>query len=297
MAQAEADVSRSVVARDGVSVHYRSQDRRLAEHVLDLAITERSVVSARVGGAGLDTVAIDIAGSFEEFVELTYGGVPDWGIGCAVASERRIVLRAPRGKNMSMDMRTVLLHELGHLAVYEVLGPGRVPRWFHEGVASAVSGEWRLGESTAMALAAWRGSLLPLASLESGFPSSSARARLAYAESFQAVLLLQELAGADDVGALVESLAVRGTFDRGLRELTGMNSSAFSEYALLRFRDRFGLALVFRRGNVLFLVAAVGVIIAFLIRRRRSRNRLAEWARDESREMRRGSGRGGGSWR
>ncbi len=295
-ASSETEAGRASIESEGVSATFAVSDRRLAEHVLAAVIEERDAMALRFPAADLEHVVVDVASSAEEFAELSYGGVPDWGVGCAILAERRIIVRSPREARVPYDLRTVLRHEIAHIAVSDVLGAVRAPRWFHEGAASAAAGEWRLEESAALAVGAWRGTLLLPSELERGFPENARQARLAYAESYQAILLLEKLGGADDVAELVGMIAREPSFDIALRRMTGADRVAFDALLLQRLRERFGLALLMRRGNLLFVASGVLVLIGAFLKWRRSRVRLAQWEREE----RRGddaAGGVGGSWR
>ncbi len=287
---------RESISRSGVTATFPSDERRLAEHVLEVVLEERDDLSRRFARADLARLRVDVAASAEEFAALSYGGVPDWGAGCAFDAERRIVVRSPRAARAPLGLRTLLRHELAHLAIHDELGDVRAPRWFHEGAASAVAGEWRLEESAALAVAAWRGTLLPPSELERGFPSNARLARLAYAESYQAVLLLEDLSGAGTIEELVRRVGSERSFERALRRLASADAASFDALLLHRLRERFGLALLLRRGNLLFVGAAVLVLIGALLSWRRSRRRLSEWAHEE-RESRERRGDAGGSWR
>ncbi len=287
---------RKSVTRSGVTTTFGPAEQRLAEHVLDVVIEERENLSKRFPHAELGRISVDVAASEQEFAALSYGGVPDWGAGCAIDAERRIVVRSPRAASAPHDLRTLLRHELAHLAIQDELGDVRAPRWFHEGTASAVAGEWRLEESAAIAMAAWRGTLLRPSELAHRFPTNARLARLAYAESYQAVLLLEELSGEDNVEELVRTVGAEQSFEHALRRLFSVDAATFDELLLHRLRERFGLALLLRRGNLLFVAAAVLVLVGALLRWRRSRLRLSEWEREE-RERRVRDGGAGGSWR
>lgn len=294
--QGEVPDGRETISRAGVAMSFPSSERRLAEHVLEVVLEERDDLEARFPRADLSRIRVDVAGSAEEFAALSYGGVPDWGAGCAIDAERRIVVRSPKAARAPLGLRTLLRHELGHLAIHDELGDVRAPRWFHEGAASAVAGEWRLEESAALAVGAWRGTLLPLSELERGFPANARLARLAYAESYQAVLLMTELSGSDGVEELIGAVGAEPSFEWAMRRLVSADVSSFDALLLHRLRERFGLALLMRRGNLLFVGAGLLVLVGALLKWRRSRRRLAEWAREEGESRNRGGG-AGGSWR
>ncbi len=279
------------VDADGIVVTFAPGDQALAEEVLRVTIEERESLLRRFPEARLAALEVDVAASREEFNRLTRGGVPDWGVGCAMIGERRIVLRSPQGGGAPRRLGTVLRHELAHLAAYDALGTVSAPRWFHEGVASAAAGEWRLEESAALAVAAWSGGLSGPAALERSFPEAADAARLAYAESYQAVLLFAELSGDLSIPELVRAVGGHRDFDTALGNLTGLDARAFDAAFAERVKQRFGLALLLRRTDLLFLAAAALVLVGAALTWLRSRRRLKQWEREESDGSERDRGR------
>ena len=229
----------------------------------------------------LGPLRVLIAQSDREFAELMQGGVPDWGVGCAIASRNLIVLKSPRIVVYPLQMEKVVVHELAHITTARALGPVRVPRWFDEGVAMTVAGQWRLTQSRAMASAVLFNGLIPLGQLEGRFPEGAREARLAYAESFRAVELLRRTTGHERVGDLVHAVRASGGFDAALLEQTGMTRAAFYVAAEAFFRQRFGAGLLLVGWNPLLLAAAVLAILAVVLRVRARRRKLKEWEREE----------------
>jgi len=265
----------------GTTVLFSVIDDRSAARVGEIIEAREHEVLDEMQLEELGPLRVLIAQSDRAFAELTQGGVPDWGVGCAIASQNLIVLKSPRIVVYPLQMEKVVVHELAHIATARALGPVRVPRWFDEGVAMTVAGQWRLTQSRAMASAVLFNGLIPLGDLEGRFPEGAQEARLAYAESFRAVELLRRTTEHERVGGLVNAVRASGGFDAALLEQTGMTRAAFYVAAEAFFRERFGVGLLLTGWNPLLLAAAVLVVLAVVIRVRARRRKLKEWEKEE----------------
>jgi hypothetical protein len=160
-----------------VTVVADRRDTRLAHAMLEEA-------------AGTDTfpglpharahILIAIAPDAAHFREWTGPYAPEWGAAIAFPSEQRIVLQGSFGGSDAGNPVQVLRHELAHLALHEALGD-LPPRWFDEGYASMVAGEWTRSAALETSFGmAWR--TLPDAdALEAGFAGGAVRAEWTYA--------------------------------------------------------------------------------------------------------------------
>jgi hypothetical protein len=269
------------VSEGDITVLHQPGDERPAARVLEVAASRGNAVALRAGLSRLGPVRLYVASTDEEFRALTYGGVPDWGAGCAFPDRGVVVLRNPVAAPDPLKMEDVVVHEIAHVAAGRVLGAVRVPRWFHEGIAMTLAGEWRLPSSPALAAAAASGNLIPLGELDAAFPESSADAMLAYSESFYAVRFLMEEAGSATPAELLFVTASSGSFEEGLQALCGRTLPVFERDAVASFRSRFGWGLFLSRWNVLFVVLSLLLLTGGLVRLARSRRQLREWEAEE----------------
>ncbi|MFH1689416.1 MAG: peptidase MA family metallohydrolase [Candidatus Eisenbacteria bacterium] len=288
-ASRDDETTRLRATEGDITVLYRLEDERPAARVLEVAASRGSAVALRAGLSRLGPVRIYIASTNEEFRALTYGGVPDWGAGCAFPDRGVVVLRNPVTVPDPLSMEDVVVHELAHVAAGRVLGEVRVPRWFHEGIAMTLAGEWRLPGSSTLAAAGASGELIPLGELDASFPAGSADAMLAYSESFYAVRFLMEEAGPATPAELLLGIASSGSFDEGLQTLCGRILPDFERDAVASFRRRFGWGVFLSRWNVLFVGLSLLLLTGGAVRLARSHRRLREWEAAE-----RGSSIGGG---
>ncbi len=282
VAQAAADApARERLSRGDVTVFYRLADARPAARILEVAVSRGSAVAHSAGLAELGQVTIYVASTGDEFRVLTYGGVPDWGAGCAFPDRGVIVLRNPVTAPDPLHMEDVVVHEIAHIAAGRVLSGVHVPRWFHEGIAMTLAGEWRLPRSSVLAGAGAAGGLIPLDELAVAFPAGAADAMLAYSESFYAVRFLMEEAGPATPAEVLFAIAEAASFEKGVEALSGRTLQVFERDALASFKGRFGWGVFLSRWNVMFVVLALLMLAGGAVRLARSRRLLREWESEE----------------
>jgi hypothetical protein len=172
------------------------------------------------------------------------------------------------------DPRSVLRHELAHLALHEYLG-SLPPRWFDEGYAGYAAGEWSRDEVLAANIGlVLHGIPASLDSLEDGFHGGSSRASGAYALAYRAVSDLAALDPHRGLSLFFSYWKESASMDLAMRRAYGLTKPAFEA----EWRSR-----TMRRYGVLAIIANVSLLVAFftfllfpllLLRRRRDRRRL-----------------------
>jgi hypothetical protein len=283
-------------SRDGITVTFREEDGRAAELILEMAVERGPALAEAVSLGTVVPVRIVVAPTHEDFEQRTMGGAPDWWVGCAFPSRGLVVMKSPRIVTYPLHMEEVLVHELAHVAAGRVLGEVWAPRWFHEGVAMSIAGEWRLSQVPSLTAAARSGTLIPLRDLETRFPDSSAGAALAYAESFRAVAFLMERAGLSRAEELVLAVREAGGFDAALEVLYGGDRDDFGRDAIAHFGERYSWGLLFTRWDFFLVAATVLFLVALVVRVGRARRRMREWDEEERQESARRNRPSGSSW-
>lgn len=273
--------------RDGdIEVRYAPEDARPARAVLGSAARLAPLVAREVGIPALGAITIVIAPDAAEFAALTSGGAPDWSVGCAFPTRGLVVVRSPRTDLSPLHLDQIIEHELAHVATGRALGDIRIPRWFDEGIATTVAGEWRLDENARLAAAARSDRLIPLAEITLAFPSDADDAALAYAQSFRAVELLIRESGANGIAGLIGAVGTSGSFEGGLRSLVGLGTDAFDEHFARSLRTRFRGPPVLLRGGLLFVALALLLAGAAASKALRGRRRVREWDEEDERRSR-----------
>ena len=112
------------------------------------------------------------------------------------------------GANASRSwIESVIPHEIAHLFFHQAVSAGMAnyPAWVNEGLAQYYEFTSDQAALAMAAAAAGNGTLLPLGSLSGSFGRDSDQVRLAYAESYSAVLFLIETWGDEALQGMIES--------------------------------------------------------------------------------------------
>jgi hypothetical protein len=222
-----------------------------------------------------EQVLIAIAPDSRRFREWTGAGAPDWGAAIAIPDEHRIVMQGSAAGSGAGDPRSVLRHELAHLALHEQLGD-LPPRWFDEGYAGFSAGEWSRDEVLSANLGlVLHGIPASLDSLEDGFHGGAMRASGAYALAYRAVSDLAALDRSRGLTLFFEYWKESGSMDVAMRKAFGITKSGFESDWRSRTMRRYGTLAVI--ANLSLVVALMAFLLVPLLwtRRRRNRKRMA----------------------
>lgn len=236
---------------------------KLAESALDDLSRSMGVVPAK-------RLHLVVAASAESFQWVTGGAAPEWGAGVAFPMRGLVVLRFDGADREREELERVLRHEFAHV----LLGGWRVrvPRWFDEGHAMLRSQLVTPEMILALARASWRNRLLSLSSLRRDFPESEGLARLAYAESYDAVRYIEEAWSPEALQWILLDLS-RGTeFEEALVRNLGVSSTVYGIIWRREARGRYGWLDLVGDGTFAWGIMSLAfVAAAFLsvIRRRR----------------------------
>jgi len=218
-------------------------------------------------------------------------GAPPWAIGVAYPDAGVVVVAYRRGP-MPADVRSTVRHELAHLALGAALG-SRAPRWLHEGFAYLHSSDFSLDRARTLTGMAWSGDVIPLAELDDSFPAAEMAAERAYAESYDFISFLARRgrsAETDDDGnrwpfRRFLALVAGGTpIDEAARKaFTADLAHLFAEWQET-LRQRYLMLPAGLLGVLVWILAAVLLILAWLRKRRLNRETLARWQAEEEPE-------------
>jgi hypothetical protein len=259
------------------------RDQQLARSMLSNALVRDSFPGLPRPSAN---VLIQIAPDRRRFREWIGEAAPEWGAAIAVPSEHRIVMQGSSAGSDAGDPLKVLRHELAHLALHERMGDAP-PRWFDEGYASFVAGEWDRESVLATNLALALRGMPTLEELEGGFYSSASRAEAAYALAHRAVAEMAAMDPERGLALFFQRWREQGSLDVALRQAYGITEAAFEQRWRDRTRRRYGGLALFADVTIAALALFVIVMPLYIIRRRRDRRKLeAMIAADTAAEQR-----------
>ena len=209
--------------------------------------------------------------------------VPDWAAGYALSADRLLVIRLSQADRYPYgDPAGVLAHEVAHVLIADAAGGGeRVPRWFNEGVATLEQRRWSFEDTLVYSSNLLIGPLPTLSEMDQAFRGSSARARVAYAGSFDFVRWASREYGRETVREVLEG-ARSDDFYAAWEASTGVplaeSESDWRQGSLLVFRWLPALAST----GTLWLVVVGVFFVAAWRRRQKTREMMEKWEEDEA---------------
>jgi hypothetical protein len=245
----------------------------------------RARISADLGQPVLDHITIRVVRTPEQMAELAPRGAPPFSYATAMAypSYRFIMLglRAPDTWE-APDLEESLRHELAHLALSDAVGGRPVPRWFNEGLAIRQSGEIPYARLWTLWNASLSKRLILLRDLDAAFPTDRLEVSVAYAESADFVAFLMRDADRARFGSLVQRVRAGSPFDRALEDAYGTDLRKLEFQWREEVGHRFGVVPILTGGGFLWGLIIALAAVAWLKRRKRSKAKLEQWAREEA---------------
>lgn len=268
-----------------LTIEFPGSVRGRVEELLHEADDARAQLSADLGQPPLEHALLRIARTPDQMQELAPRDEPPPGYatGEAYPSLHLILLslKAPDTWE-APDLGEVLRHELSHLALASALADHDVPLWFNEGVAVHESGELYLKRWSTLWNASLSRRLIPLSELDRAFPVDHVEVGVAYAEAADVVRFLMRDADRARFGSLVQRVRAGVGFERALEDAYGTDARTLEYQWREEVGRRFGLIPALTGGGALWTLIAALSVAAWWKRGRRTKARLAQWAREEA---------------
>lgn len=269
----------------GVEVKYHRGDAGLARQAGLAAQQAAARIAAELGTPLPMPVTVRLARGRREFLACSGGALPGWALAAALPGRGGIVVDAalvtPATAN---DLHLVIAHEMVHLALaqYERGRTERLPLWFHEGVATWLSGQRHVRTSRSVfTLAAVQGSLLQFDTLEQCFPEDRAEADLAYLQSEAFIAHIVRTRSPEALRWILDSYRQGESFDKAFQSALGVSRQETERRWAQRYRRRFPWLRILWEITTLFGVLAILTILTFLIVRGRARRQHRQWEQEE----------------
>ncbi len=258
----------------------------LAHDLSALAPKAWRTLTAELGVAVPPELTIRIARGPKDMIALAPRGAPppSYAVGVAYPALGLIILSVVEPNRwLPPDLRSVLTHELSHVALYRATKGNHLPLWFVEGLAVQQAHEQNLSRIQTLWEASVSGGLLPLSALSRSFPTTPHAVNLAYAQS--ADLVRHMLRDEDDRAAMsdvIERVAEGASFDRAVLASYRLDLPYLDREWRQSLRERFHLTPLVLTGSVLWGGIAILAAFAFVRRRRQHHEKLARWSEEEA---------------
>jgi peptidase MA superfamily protein len=277
--------ARERVTAPGVIVDFPSGRKAAAEATARVYVASRDDLASRLGVEFRRDATIQLFDTDAEFIAAVASHrVEPWVAAVAIPAEARIVVRGTTpDAHTSADYVPLLRHEVCHLLVGSTAAESRrrIPLWFDEGLAQWAAARLVVEEAD-VALLDRYGFLIPFVQLEDRYPESSGDARIAYLQSESLVRYVIDTRG---IGVVRETLRrVRGgeAFDDAFEEAAHAHFFEIEREWKAWLHSEFSLPYLVARSLPFFAVVALVVVLAWLVRRARSRVTMQRMAREEA---------------
>jgi hypothetical protein len=256
-------------------VFYFNAEKHYAEELSILLHSSYDELSRKLELGSAKPVRVFLCSSDEVFGKLTGNYIPHWGAGVADPTQSVIVLKSPALTEDHDGFPKLVKHELVHIMVGQsVEPPGKLPRWFSEGIATLFSYDEHFAGGKSISKALLSNSIIPLDEIDEVLRFHQAKARLAYEESYSFTLFLQEKFGLPML-VVNKDLTFEATFTRVFEADLFELELEWYEFLEKEYRWRFLLDFeTFLWIFILFLF--IFVFIAIRLRNRRVMNRWEE---------------------
>jgi hypothetical protein len=190
-------------------VHWYEGDVVFGDALLDVARRSLNAVEALIPATIDSPVDVYVYASATDLQSALFLGGESWQAGHANPKLGVAMLAVSPGPGQSIEMETLIPHELAHVMLYRNVGEGytSLPVWLNEGIASLSELYPNPDYDQALTTASRNNSLLPIADLCETFPPDASRAYLAYAESQSFVRFLRDSYGTPALFSLTSAYA------------------------------------------------------------------------------------------
>ena len=263
-----------VVKSEYFEVYYTGFKENYAERALQNADESYLRISKALGHTLIGPITIILTNSEEQFKQLTQGAIPEWGAAVAMPDNRIIVTPLP---GLKYNLNRIIAHEIVHIVINDAAQEQFVPRWFHEGCAQNLSGEWGIRGRLYTVLKAYRGELLTFDDIQNMFSSERMDVTLSYDQSMLAIRHLTSKNGDYVLSLIISHMKQGNEFALAFYEATGLWPSEFEKDYQKYVRTTYGkkslYTLIPGTWTLIFLIA----VVVYFVKRRRNKRLMKQW--------------------
>jgi len=204
-------------------VNWYEGDAAFGDALLNVSRRGLNAVNAIISSPQTEPLDVYVYASTSDLQSALFLGGESWQGGHANPKLGVVMLAVTPGPGQSIDMETLIPHELAHVMLYRSVGEGygSLPVWLSEGIASLAELYPNPDYDQALSIASQNGSLLPVSDLCDTFPLDASRAYLAYAESQSFVRFLRDSYGTSALFSLTSAYADGLSCEQGVVRALG----------------------------------------------------------------------------
>jgi hypothetical protein len=204
-------------------VHWYEGDAAFGDALLDVTRRSLNAVNALIPAPAAAPVDVYVYASTSDLQSALFLSGESWQGGHANPKLGVVMLAVTPGPGQSIEMETLIPHELAHVMLYRSVGAGyaALPVWLVEGIASLSELYPNPDYDQALMVSSQNDSLLPIADLCDTFPLDASRAFLAYAEAQSFVRFLRDSYGTPALFSLTSAYADGLSCEQGVVRALG----------------------------------------------------------------------------
>jgi hypothetical protein len=268
-----------------LQLSYPPGTQERVDPVIRDAETIKADLEATLGQPVLSHVEVRIARTAQDMAALAPAEAPPppYATGVAYSSLHLVLitLSAPGPASDGTDVEEVFRHEMAHVALEDATLGHHVPRWFNEGFAIHASGENPFMRWKTLQDATLSKKILALNEIDQGFPNDNYEVSIAYAESADFVRFLVRHSDEKRFVSLIDRVRSGASFDRAMGDAYSTNLRKLEFEWREDLNKRFTLTPVLLGGSLLWVALAGVMVMAYVKKRRRAKETLARWEREE----------------
>jgi len=209
---------------DGLlQVHWYEGEAAFGDALLDVSRRSLNTINALIPAPLEAPLDIYVYASATDLQSALFLGGEGWQGGHANPKLGVVMLAVTPGPGQSIEMETLIPHEIAHVMLYRNVGGGydSLPAWLREGIASVSELYPNPDYEQALMTASRNNSLLPIADLCDTFPLDASGAYLSYAESQSFIRFLRDSYGTPALSSLTSAYADGLSCDQGVVRVLG----------------------------------------------------------------------------
>ncbi len=205
-------------------VHWYGAEAAFGQRALDTTLNAIQRFNALIPVSLDSRLNVYVYSSATDLQSALGADTPAWLAGHASPTTGVVMVSITPGPEQFQEMERQIPHELGHVLLYNRVGPAyqRLPAWLREGIASQVELNPNPDYERILTFASQNESLLPMESLCGDFPRDVSGAFLAYAQSASFTGYIHELYGASGLFSLVSAYADGLSCEQGVVRAFGL---------------------------------------------------------------------------
>ena len=207
--------------RDVIVAHWHAGEVAFGQAVADIGHEALNRASQLMNAPAPERIDIYVYERLDDLrTALRFGG-REWVGGHADPELGVVMVFAAPDDAELIRLRNDLAHELTHVLIYQIVGPGydQMPVWLDEGLATAAELEPRSDYADTLDKAVKAEALIPITSLCAPFSPDPSRAILSYAESASLVRYIQDAWGPAKISQLLLKYRDGATCEGGVQNV------------------------------------------------------------------------------